>query len=146
MTKDFKGSEKMPIINILKSVRFWLFALAIVLSGLLLLWGIFLKVTAPRMDLGDSRQGTLRGLATAFWMYKMDHGSLPSEAEFKDQVKEYLECEDMLQQVRYFRKGSSYVLIHPGSNGEFDTPQGYEALKNFKKRTDDIVEWSGRIR
>jgi len=136
----------MPIFSILKSVRFWLFALAIVLSGLLLLWGIFLKVTAPRMDLGDSRQGTLRGLATAFWMYKMDHGSLPSEAEFKDQVKEYLQGQDMLMLVRYFCKESSFVLVNPGSNGKFDTPEGYDALKNFKNDTDDIVEWFGRIR
>ena len=136
----------MPIFSILKSVRFWLFALAIVLSGLLLLRVVLLELAGSHRDKSDYRRAELRNLSSIFRMYKIDYGSLPSEAEFKDQVKEYLQGQDMLMLVRYFCKESSFVLVNPGSNGKFDTPEGYDALKNFKNDTDDIVEWFGRIR
>ena len=45
--------------------------------------------------------------------------------------------------LRYYQDGENYILVSPGKNKKYDTPEGYESIKEnikeFREKTDDII-------
>jgi hypothetical protein len=103
----------------------------------------------------DIDEAKLNSLAVAITLYVDDYGELPPEADFKRVLLEhnYIDKEDVFYSshkenmlLRYYQDGDSYVLVAPGKNKTFDTPEGYKNIRDFcvksKKKTDDIIHFS----
>ncbi len=88
-------------------------------------------------------------LSQALYSYKHEYDELPSEVNFKNQLlsKSLILNENLFYSgrtnipIRYFRDGNDFVFVTPGKNRKYDTPEGYENIKAFKKKTDDMIEF-----
>ncbi len=98
----------------------------------------------------------LKVLHTLILQYYMDYGRLLAPAEFKTRLVEdgYTENGEEFYiyssktsrvEIRYFVNGDDFLLVAPGPNGRYDTPEDYEALENLKETGDDRLE-SGTVR
>ncbi|MHC4084183.1 MAG: hypothetical protein ACYSWZ_05395 [Planctomycetota bacterium] len=84
----------------------------------------------------------LKILYSAVHLYRIDNGRLPSEEGFRDELSEYFEDVNFLSDFKYFRQGDEFVLVSPGKNKKFDTPNGFENIKNFEGKSDDLILFS----
>jgi hypothetical protein len=78
-------------------------------------------------------------VSSAVYQYRIDHGRLPSEEGFRDELAEYLEDASILSKIKYFRQGDEFVLVSPWKNKKFDTPDGFQNIRDFKGESDDLV-------
>ncbi len=139
-----KPETKMAwILKMLRRYLILLTSTVCILCALLaLLILLLLYVTYPREPKISLESVNLRLLVNAINTYRIDHSKLPLESHFKESMEQYLTDTSILSQVRYFCEPNSFVLIVPGANKKFDTPEGYNSLKAFKTQTDDtIIFW-----
>lgn len=123
--------------------RFLLIVLLVsILFGLLFLVRfLFVVRTGEMIDKVTVQDINLRMLEHAINAYHNDHGRLPLESEFKESLKGYLQDADILSRARYYCEGNSFVLVAPGRNKKFDTPEGYKNIRASGTETDDIIEF-----
>lgn len=140
------NSENKPetkMARVLKLSRRYLTLLTstvcILCALLALLIVLLLYVTYPREPKISAESVNLRLLVNAINTYRIDHGKLPLESHFKESMEQYLTDTSILSQARYFCDSKSFVLIAPGANKKFDTPEGYNNLNAFETQTDDTI-------
>jgi hypothetical protein len=124
--------RRLLLIVLLVSISFGL---------LLLIRFVFIARTGEMIDKVTVQDINLRMLEHAINTYHNDHGRLPLESEFKESLKGYVQDADVLSQARYYCEGNSFVLVAPGRNKKFDTPEGYKNIRTSGTETDDIIEF-----
>jgi len=106
------------------------------------------------IDVTDLDMAKLCALSVAIVMYETEYGELPPEENFKQILLErnIIDNEDKFYAgygknilLRYYRQEDNYVLVSPGKNEKYDTPEGYENIKEFREKTDDIIRFHKRI-
>ena len=135
MKKIYKNMLIIFLLFVVFCILFLLF-LAVVGKGHKDKWGT------------DIRQ--LDALSVGINMYKIDYGEFPPEGNFKQLLLErkIIDSEDRFYSdygnllIRYFRNDGNFVLVSPGKNGRYDTPEGYQNIRNFRGKTDDIVKFN----
>lgn len=104
------------------------------------------KIICP-MDVDEPK---LSALSVALTMYENDYGVFPPEEDFGQLLldRNIIAKEDVLYSghgnilLRYFRHEDKFVLVGPGKNKKYDTPEGYENIKEFREKSDDIIRFS----
>jgi hypothetical protein len=100
-------------------------------------------VMRPHKDSYPVEYAKLKMIQGAVLNYKLDHNSeLPSEEVFKESMVNYLEDVNVLSKIRYFKQGNEFVVVSPGKNKKFDTPEGFENIRAFTGESDDYVLFS----
>jgi hypothetical protein len=128
----------------MKKVKLYLRVLfvGVLVLGLCCLAFILYVINYIPKDLIPVEYANLKILYSAVHHYRIDHGGLPSEEGFRDEMSEYFEDANIPFNFKYFRQGDEFVLVSPGKNKKFDTPDGFENIKNFEGKRDDFILFS----
>ena len=110
--------------------------------GLCCLAFILFLIYDYHIDVIPVEEANLKILHSAVHQYRIDHGGLPSEEGFRDELLECFENVNILPEFKYFRQEDEFVLVSPGKNKKYDTPDGFENIKNFKGESDDLILFS----
>lgn len=107
------------------------------------IWSVHQK----HLDRWPIDKANLSVLMNAVFTYSADYGDLPPESEFKalllkhnlvtDETVFHSTCSGI--PFRYYTSGDHFVLVGPGANGRYETPEGYVNIEASKDRGDDIV-------
>jgi hypothetical protein len=101
---------------------------------------MLLVAMRPHKDSYPVEYATLKIVQSTVLNYKLDHSSeLPSEEAFKESMANYIEDVNVLSKIRYFKQGNEFVVVSPGKNKKFDTPEGFENVRSFTGESDDYV-------
>jgi hypothetical protein len=120
-----------------------IFFVAILALGLLSFLITDYIETKRHTDLYPVEYINLKLVCSTIDCYRIDHnGELPSEEAFKESLTDYLKDVNVLSNIRYFPHEREFVLVTPGKNGKFDTPDGFENIKAFAGECDDYVLFS----
>jgi len=124
-----------------------IFSMAAIISGLVYISKLDQVAHIEKIDIDEAK---LHSIATAIDLYAIKNKMLPQDEKVRELllreefiVKDnvfYSEYSDKL--FRYYSCGEKYVLVSPGKNRKYDSPEGYENLKEFKEKTDDIIRFS----
>lgn len=110
---------------------------------------IYHVVYQPEVDPYTVDRAKLRMLGSALIEYGSDYGNLPPEGQFRTLLLERdIAADESLFSTteasipfRYCTRGGHFVLVGPGANGTYDTPEGYDDIEASQNRGDDIVMW-----
>jgi hypothetical protein len=94
------------------------------------------------IDVIPVEEANLKILYSAVHYYRIEHGGLPSEEGFIDELSGDFVDANNLFEFKYFRQGDEFVLVSPGKNKKFDTPEGFENIENFEGESDDLILFS----
>ena len=124
--------------------------LGIFAAVLICVWAVIARTARPHDPISTDR-AKLSQVASGLYGYALDHGDLPSPAEYKANLMDggYVEDETSFYsyskagctEIRYFVSGNRFVLVTPGANDRYDTPEGYEELENAKATRDDLLRF-----
>lgn len=120
----------------------------ILVLAVLFLLIFVLSMPVPYIHKTPHDKGKIHILQTAIVLYESKYSDLPTESNFRDvlltnklvQNEKAFYSDDTDILIRYFRQGTNFVLVSPGKNKKYDTPEGYENIKAFEKETDDIID------
>ena len=94
------------------------------------------------IDVIPVEKAHLKIVYSAVHQYRIDHSGLPSEEGFIDELSGDFEDPNILFGFKYFRQGDEFVLVNTGKNKIFDTPEGFENIRNYKGESDDLILFS----
>jgi hypothetical protein len=128
----------------MKKLKLYLHVLLIgvLVLGICCLAFIIFISPGKHIDVYSAEELNLKIVMHAIGCYRLDYGRLPSEEGFRDELSEYFEDANILSEFKYFRQGDEFVLVKPGENKKFDTPNGFENIRNFKGESDDLILFS----
>ncbi|MHC4641062.1 MAG: hypothetical protein ACYS32_05410 [Planctomycetota bacterium] len=128
----------------MKKLKLYLLVLivGVLLLGLCCLAFILFLFNSYHIDVIPAEKANLKVLYSAVHQYRIEHGGLPSEEGFRDELLECFEDVNILPEFKYFRQEDEFVLVSPGKNKKYDTPDGFENIKNFKGESDDFILFS----